>query len=207
MLKKQNFLISYKLFFSLLGFSAIITEIATITERGNFNPVNFFSYFTIQNNILASIVLLLSALALAAGRKSRILDVLRGLSTVYILVVGIGFAILLSGLENSILTAVPWDNLVLHYIMPVAVLTDHIIDRPKTKLRFKNSLIWLLFPVSYLIYSLIRGAITDWYPYPFLNPAKEGYEGVALVSLGLLALSVALIWLSTDLLLSSAKRK
>ena len=37
---------------------------------------------------------------------------------------------------------------------------------------------WTLFPLIYLIYSLIRGAIVQWYPYPFLNAAKYGYEQV-----------------------------
>lgn len=44
MLQNKKFLISYKLFFALLGFSAIVTEIATAVERGTFNPANFFSF-------------------------------------------------------------------------------------------------------------------------------------------------------------------
>lgn len=199
MVKNKIFLISYKIFFSLLGFSAIVTEIATIIERGRFNPVNFFSYFTIENNILISVVLLLSALMLAAHKKSRLLDTLRGLSTAFILVVGIGFAVLLSNVEGLVLTAVPWDNLVLHYIIPVAALIDYLIDRPHYKLVLKQSLVWLLFPIIYLAYSLTRGALTGWYPYPFLDPATGGYGSVAIVATGLLVLGVGLIWIITKL--------
>src|SRR5690606_15191851 len=121
MIKNKNVLIGYKLFFSLLGFSAIITEIATIIERGHFNPVNFFSYFTIETNILVVVTLILSAIAVAMGKNSK-LDILRSAVTVYILIVGIGFSVLLAGIESSVLTAVPWDNVVLHYIMPIAML-------------------------------------------------------------------------------------
>lgn len=198
MLKDKNLRISYKLFFALLGFGAIVTEIATLVERGHFNPVNFFSFFTVQSNILAAATLLLSALAVAANKNGR-LDIIRSAVTVYILIVGIGFSILLSGLEDIALTAVPWDNTVLHYIIPAAVLVDFLIDRPKRTLSFKSNLIWLLFPVAYVAYSLIRGALTSWYPYPFLNPTTKGYAAVATTVFGLLVLAVGLIWMTTKL--------
>lgn len=193
MVQNKKLLIGYKLFFALLGFSAIVTEIAVIIERGRFNPANFFSFFTIETNILVFITLLLSAVAVALGKNSK-LDVLRGAVTVYILIVGIGFALLLAGLEGVNLTAVPWDNTVLHYILPIAVLVDYLVGRPKRKLVFSKSLGWLLFPAVYVAYSLIRGSIVGWYPYPFLNPDTNGYQSVALTALGLLVLGVVLVW-------------
>lgn len=193
MLQNKKLLIGYKLFFALLGFSAIVTEIATITERGRFNPANFFSFFTIESNILVFVVLLLSAVAVAMGKNGK-LDTLRGATTVYILIVGIGFSFLLAGLEDVALTAVPWDNTVLHYIMPIAMLVDFLIDRPKRKLAFKQSLYWLLFPIAYVAYSLTRGALVGWYPYPFLNPDINGYGAIAFTASCLLVLGLALVW-------------
>ena len=143
---RNTFLISYKLFFALLGFSSIVTEMAVTMERGTFKAENFFSYFTIETNILVVIMLLMSAVAIAAGKNSK-LDLFRSATTVYILVVGIGFSALLSGLEGVKLTAVPWDNVVLHYIIPVAVFADFMTDRPRRKLPFKRALLWLLFPI------------------------------------------------------------
>lgn len=193
MLQNKKLLIGYKLFFALLGFSAIVTEIATIAERGRFNPANFFSFFTIESNILVFVVLLLSAVAVAMGKNGK-LDTLRGATTVYILIVGIGFSFLLAGLEDVALTAVPWDNTVLHYIMPIAMLVDFLIDRPKRKLAFKQSLYWLLFPIAYVAYSLTRGALVGWYPYPFLNPDINGYGAIAFTASCLLVLGLALVW-------------
>ena len=190
---------SYKLFFAFLGFSALVTEIATSVERGVFNPGNFFSFFTVQVNILVFITFVLSALVLASGKQRRWLDILRSITTVYILVVGIGFAILLSGLENVALTAVPWDNTVLHYIIPVAVLIDFIIDRPKKKISFKTGLLWIAFPILYVLYSLIRGALVGWYPYPFLNPELKGFGAVAVTVAGLVVLGVIIIAFVTKL--------
>lgn len=190
-------LIAYKVFFALLGFAALVTEVAVLVDRGTFNLVNFLSFFTVQNNILVFITLLPSALVLASKKSPRWLDILRGLSTVYILVVGIGFAVLLSGLQGVALTAVPWDNTVLHYIIPVALLVDFIIDRPKKRISFKTGLVWIVYPLIYVAYSLIRGAITGWYPYPFLNPANGGYGSIATAVSGLVILGIALIWLVT----------
>ncbi len=194
MKRNQTLLIGYKLVFGLLGFAAIVTEIAALVDRGTFNFVNFFSFFTIQNNIFAVVAFLLGALMVASGKKSRGIDLFRAFSTVFIIVVGIGFAALLSGMEGVALTAVPWDNTVLHYIIPVALLIDFIIDTPKTRIIFGKSLLWLLYPAVYLTYTMIRGAITGWYPYPFLNPAKSSPLEIAVAVAGLVVLGVVLIW-------------
>lgn len=202
---RNTFLISYKLFFALLGFSSIVTEMAVTMERGTFKAENFFSYFTIETNILVVVTLLMSAVAIAAGKNSKF-DLLRSATTVYILVVGIGFSLLLSGMGDLALTAVPWDNVVLHYIMPVAVLADFMTDRPRRRLGFKKALLWLLFPIAYAIYALVRGGLTGWYPYPFLNPDVSGAESVVVTILSLFALGLVLIW-GVDKLSSNQKSR
>ncbi|MCW2602206.1 MAG: hypothetical protein JWN61_341, partial [Pseudonocardiales bacterium] len=50
--------------------------------------------------------------------------------------------------------------------------------------------IWLIFPLGYLIYSLVRGPIADWYPYPFMDPDEHGYGGIAITSM-IIAVAVA----------------
>ncbi len=42
----------------------------------------------------------------------------------------------------------------------------------------KESVSWIVFPAVYLVYTLIRGAVVDWYPCPFLNVLNLGYERV-----------------------------
>lgn len=152
------------------------------------------------------VTLLLSALLLASGKKPRWLDILRSMTTVYILVVGVGFAILLAGLEGVALTAVPWDNTVLHYIIPVAVLLDFLLDRPNSKISLKTGLLWISFPLLYVAYSLIRGAAIGWYPYPFLNPENAGAGPVAVSVAGLTVLGIVFIWFVTWVSSRSAVR-
>ncbi|MDB5161761.1 MAG: FAR7a/AIG1-like family protein [Candidatus Saccharibacteria bacterium] len=194
---KKNYLTTYKLFFGLLGFSAIITEIATTVERGTFNAANFFSYFTIESNIIAVIVLLTSALYTYAGKKSVWLDYFRGAATFYMVVTGIVFAFLLSGITGVELTAVPWDNTVLHYLIPVAIAIDWMMNPPVRRFSYRQALAWLIFPILYLIYSLSRGAIVGWYPYPFINPANGGYEQVLITSMGILVGGLVLIFFTS----------
>ena len=84
--------------------------------------------------------------------------------------------------------------------MPVALLLDWVCAPPKYRLELRWRLLWLVFPLLFLIYTLLRGASVDWYPYPFLDPSRVGgYAGVAAYSVVILAVFVMfaalLIWL------------
>lgn len=154
----------------------------------SYSALNFFSYFTNLSNLLAAIVLLLSVLLLSAPRLS--LDGLRFLSTTNMVVVGIVFVALLRNVDLGALR--PWVNMVLHYVMPVAMAMDWLIDPPRSRLTARHLVAALLFPSIYLGYTLLRGAALGWYPYPFLNPANVGgYGGVALYALGIFAAFLA----------------
>ena len=68
---------------------------------------------------------------------------------------------------------------------------------PWTRRSLLAALGWLLAPLAYFAYSLVRGPIAHWYPYPFLDPRSlGGYGRVALyavvlaVAMGLLAAGV-----------------
>jgi hypothetical protein len=45
---------------------------------------------------------------------------------------------------------------------------------------------WLTYPLAYLAFVLVRGAIGYGYPYPFLDAGSLGYGAVAVVALALL---------------------
>ncbi len=47
-------------------------------------------------------------------------------------------------------------------------------------------MLWLTFPSAWLLYTLVRGPVAGWYPYPFLDPAHGGYGSVALYCLAIL---------------------
>jgi hypothetical protein len=56
----------------------------------------------------------------------------------------------------------------------------------KAVLKWKNIFPWLLYPVTYIMFILIRGAFSGFYPYPFINVSELGYNKVLINCLGLL---------------------
>jgi hypothetical protein len=198
LMQKKYFLVGYKTLFGLLALLALVTEIAVGAERNQLIPTNFFSYFTVEANTFAAIMFIISAIAIARGRRSIELTMLRGAAALYMITTGIVFGMLLSGYDSAQLTFVPWDNVVLHYIIPFVALLDWLCDPPERRLQLKNTLVWLLYPIVYLAYSLIRGPIVEWYPYPFLNPAQQhGYVGVAVTAVVIAITVIIISWALT----------
>ncbi len=155
----------------------------------SYSALNFFSYFTNLSNLFAAFALLLSVFA--GKGKSR--DLVRYLSAVNMTVVGLVFAVLLRNVDLGAL--LPWVNYVLHYLMPVAIVLDWLMSPPVSRAGSRNILLALAFPTVYLIYVIVRGADTGWYPYPFLNPAQVGgYGGVATYALGIAATFILAAW-------------
>ena len=155
--------------------------------------VNFFSYFTNLSNLFAAAVLLVSAL-ISSKTATPALDVIRFASVINMTVVGVVFSILLRNVDLGDL--LPWINVVLHYVMPVAVVIDWLLIPPSAPLGARHLLIAFAFPALYLAYVVIRGAGIGWYPYPFLNPIHVGgYAGVAAYSVGITLLFVLAGWL------------
>jgi hypothetical protein len=168
----------------------------TIHVAAGYDVVNFFSYFTNLSNLLAAAVLLRFAALSWTGRQPSPTDErLRGMAVVYMTVVGIVFSILLRHVDLGALR--PWINVLLHYVMPVAVVTDWLL-RPGQAPRDARD--WLLvpaLPLAYLIYLLARGDVVGWYPYPFLNPALGGYGRVVLHLIAIVALFLVTQWAVT----------
>ncbi|HEY3613687.1 MAG TPA: Pr6Pr family membrane protein [Gaiellales bacterium] len=187
----------YRAAFGLLGLSSLVIELATLHERHRLHLGNFLSYFTVEANLFAGFVLLLSGFALTAAGEPAWLAFLRGAATLYLAITGLVFSLLLAGLEGVEFTAVPWDNLVLHYVMPAVIVGDWLIAPTRRRIAFRSGLSWLAFPLAYVVYSLIRGHSTHWYPYPFLDPGPRGYTGVIQSSIGIALTAAVLVWIVT----------
>jgi hypothetical protein len=178
---------------------AAIGQQLRLHVSASYSVLNFFSYFTNLANLFAAVVLLLCAY----GRHTnRTRDVLRYISTINMLIVGLVFSILLRNVDLGAL--LPWVNIVVHYIMPVAVVADWLLQPPAAKIQAKHLAIALVFPALYVTYVLVRGDSTGWYPYPFLNPANVGgYAGVAVYAAGI---ALAFLVAGGALLISGNRR-
>ena len=148
----------------------------------SFKPGNFFSFFTIQSNIMAAAMLALAALVRRDERSQRF-DALRGAVTFYIAITGVVFALLLSGLQEQLDTHNAFANFVVHYLIPAVLVLDWIIDPPRHRLGLRTALLWLIYPLAWFAYTLIRGSVVGWYPYPFVDVSRHGYGGVLLQAL------------------------
>lgn len=140
----------------------------------------FVSYFTIQSNVAA----LLASLAVVRGRP---LDTpwgraLRLAALVGMTVTCIVYIVVLSGDSTS--TGIDQvANLMLHYVGPPLFVLAWMIFGPFFSLTLADIPRALVWPLLWIIYTLIHGAITDWYPYPFIDVATKGYADV-FVSVG-----------------------
>ncbi|HVW05979.1 MAG TPA: Pr6Pr family membrane protein [Vicinamibacterales bacterium] len=161
---------------ALLALIAIVVQLVDLARRGVLNPVNYVSYFTIQSNLIGASALMAGASMALRHRTNARLERLRGASVVYLTTTFVVFALLLSGTDVD--TAIPWVDTVLHKIVPIVVAADWIIDPPATHISIVRSLQWLIYPLIWLAYTVLRGRATGWYPYPFLNPANGGMARV-----------------------------
>ncbi|MDB6084297.1 MAG: hypothetical protein JWN43_2178 [Gammaproteobacteria bacterium] len=178
----------------LLAVAAIVRQLG-IQVRLGYSVLNFFSYFTNLANVTAAGVLISSAGRLLAGTPAtRSREAVRAASVMYMAVVGIVFGLLLRDVDLGSL--LPWVNIVLHALMPSAVVMDWLLFPPRASLGIRDLLTWLIAPALYLMYVLIRGSEVGWYPYPFLNPGTAGgYAAVAAYSLGIALTFLLVGWM------------
>jgi hypothetical protein len=163
---------------------AIAYQAWLIVNSGLFRPLRFFAFFTILSNVFAAIVWLWLAVRWRAPR-TRTDDLLRGGATLYLVVTFVVVVVLLQGAELSLSDRLV--DLVVHKLFPVLAVIDWIVDPPETDLRLSDVVLWLVFPLAWLAFSLIRGALDNWYPYPFLDPDNGGYRSVAYHVIAILA--------------------
>jgi hypothetical protein len=186
-MRNRPLLVVWRLLLGGATLFAAVYQAVILAHNHVFNPVNYLGYFTNLSNIVAAGILIISAFYVLGGRKpSPKDDLIRGAATLYMAITGIVYVTLLTGEDLGLLQ--PWINILFHIVMPVAVVADWLYRPPRSALTVKHASSWLAFPFVFLVYSLIRGAIVGWYPYPFLDPGKAGgYAGVVVYCNGILA--------------------
>lgn len=138
--------------------------------------VNLFSYFTIQSNILvliAAVRLLIDPDLSRGSSNGAWWRVVRLTGLLGIVITGLVYVTVLRPLASptGIHAAL---NAGLHYITPPVALVGWLIFGPRPRISWRILLLAMIWPVGWIIYTLIRGAITGWYPYPFLDVAAIG---------------------------------
>lgn len=161
---------------------AIINRHSSVSEA----IIRFFSYFTIQTNLLVVTCFTMLLLKPASGWGKFFSGT--GVQTAicsYITFVGLTYNILLRQLWQPTGLQLVVDEL-LHSVVPTLFIVYWLIYVSKRGLLWKNAGRWLIYPVVYVVLMLIRGAFSGYYPYPFIDVSELGYPRVFLNGFGLI---------------------
>jgi hypothetical protein len=154
--------------------------------------VRYFSFFTILSNLLVAVV----ATSVVTGgnwaplrfwRQPRV----RGLAALCIAVTCLIYTTILAGHWHPQGPQLIADRVV-HYLVPFLYLFWWVALLPHGALVWRDALRWLLFPLVFLLWTLLRGAVVHEYPYPFVDAGQLGYAVVALNALMVGAVFVVL---------------
>ncbi|MFG3202035.1 Pr6Pr family membrane protein [Streptomyces sp. NPDC048192] len=175
-------------------------------------PSRILSYFGIQAAILLAIVMLMSASRCWRARRPLPSSV-TGATLLYVVISALVYHLLLARTTPPFsmtgATTVPerwhgsWATLqILHTLVPVAAVLDWLLLTPAARLHLRQAAAWLVYPLAYLAFYLIRAAVLApanpaRYLYPFLDAATHGYRSTLanalLLGLAMYALAVLLV--------------
>jgi hypothetical protein len=162
--------------------------------------VQLLSYYTIQNNLL--VAMSLTAILLAPqstwGKFFAKPSVITAIG-VYITIVFLVYQLVLRGQHIQVGLFKLTDEL-LHTFNPPAFVLFWLIFMPTGKISWVKAINWLLYPLIYCFYILIRGYISGYYPYSFIDGNKLNPQQIftncvfllfAFLAIGLLFIAIA----------------
>jgi hypothetical protein len=161
---------------------------------------NFFSFFTIQSNLIVLAVAV--ALVLVPDRdgawwRVALLDALLCITvTCLVDVVVLRPQQHLGGWSNVA-------DIGLHILTPILLVAGWLLFGPRPRLAWATLGWATAYPLAWVAFTLIRGWAVTWYPYPFIDVTTHGYGrvtvNVAMVAVLLLVLGAVFVWLDRRL--------
>lgn len=177
------------------------------TDYGQHMPTviaNFFSFFTIESNVLAAVTLAIGGIWALRQRDEKLVEprwfaVLLVCASTYMIVTGVVYNTLLRGIQLPQGSTVGWSNEVLHVVIPLVMLADVLLAPRRRALGWNTIFVAAIFPIAWTVFTLIRANLVIapstgkpyWYPYPFLDPHQPG--GYGAVSLYVLLIAAIII--------------
>lgn len=158
-----------------LAFTFVV-QIVDLHLGGSLVPDEYFVYFTNDTTMIAIVLLALTGVSMLTRERDGILLTSAALAVVPLaMVTGVVYNLTLRGAPTDVYLGMPWENEVLHVAVPVFLALDwfvlRLMDRGRPALPWRALLVALVFPVLWVAMTMTRGALTGWYPYPFLEPA------------------------------------
>lgn len=155
--------------------------------------LNRLSYFTAQSNLLVAVSSLL--LVVRPRPRGRVLPFLQVVALLDISITCIVYVTVLAGpnIGGDFPTEVIIATTLQHLVTPLLAWAAWLLAGPATA-SLRGIALASLVPLAYCLLTLVRGALVDWYPYPFLDVPALGYARV-LAAVGCVALLVPVVGL------------
>ncbi|MFQ3227417.1 MAG: hypothetical protein ACI8RW_000802 [Porticoccaceae bacterium] len=183
---------NYRILCALIAWAVLSLRFVDMLIIGEYSSVAetlfvYFGYFTVWANIL--IALALTAPLLNPDRKLANFfkrPAVRAALASYILMVSVVYHMLIVPYWNP--QGFTWVTATgLNTVMPILYIIDWLFFAEKRPIFYKHLPYWLIFPAVYGVTSIIRGLLTNVYPYPFLNVTELGIGNVLFNMFGLVA--------------------
>lgn len=167
----------------------LVVSIRTSVTRGDgwiYGVWMYVAFFTVLTNLLVAIALATFVIA-PSSRIGRWLggpNAITGIAA-NIVLVAITYHVALAGLRPLS----GWGliaNLLLHYMVPVLYVVFWWVNVPRGSIDWRHAAAWAIYLIAYFFYVMVRGLVSGFYPYPFINLSHLGWTAVAINSLGVL---------------------
>ncbi len=192
----------------LIGVGLVGSVIWQVTDRianDNFRPFEYFAYFSIVTAIFAGLFLITTSFGLMLKiEDTKWVEIARLCFAVALIVVGVVYHALLADAANDVRDGnYVWPvlpNEIIHTYAPILAAIEYLISVKAFRIRLRAFIWTVVFPLTWLVLSIIRGSATNWWPYWFINPNGEAGVGgmltyMAAISVFFLALGLAVIGL------------
>ena len=157
---------STRIFRTIIGASLLI-YIFTNAKMSYWLP-----FYTFHTNVFVGVWYLFSGLFPGKEQPSFwINDATKGAITTYITITGLVYNLVLIPVEVAYVGYIPFVSIVTHMIVPVMMVIDYLITPTVKQPQWKQAPLWMTYPMIDFVSIQIMGAISDFYPYPFIDPS------------------------------------
>jgi len=174
---------------ALFGVNALVIVTAVVVQlfvasdsttgffTGGAAAANVFAFFTIQSNLVLAFTCFVLAIGVAPA--ATWFRVLRLIGVVGIALTFLVFQLVLRDLQDLTGQAAFCDFM-LHTVSPILGVVGWLVFGPRELTSVR--VVWwtTAYVAAYGLFSMIRGAIVGFYPYPFMDADAHGYPRVIL---------------------------
>ena len=189
-----------------IGIGLIGSVIWQVTDRianGIFRPFEYFAYFSIVTAIVAGLFFITTGFGLLLKiEDTKWVEIARLSLAVALIVVGVVYHALLADVANDVRDGdYVWPvlpNEIIHTYAPILAAIEYLISIKAFRIRLRAFFWVAVFPLTWLVLSIIRGTATNWWPYWFINPNGEAGLGgmltyIAAITVFFLVLGVGVL--------------